>query len=147
MQTSHALALAHEHRVRIEDHIAAATALLSGDPGAARRPLARARWGLVQLLREYHLFKQFEIFDPLISSGSPAHAPCATELRRLCADSWNGFCNYTLEWSGRDVAGCWDTYRAAMLAMADAVRVHIATEGREMIALLAGAQRTRRLNG
>ena len=84
MLTARALDLVHIHRVTIDAHIDCAVTLLKRPAEAARYPLALARWNLVRLLREYHLFKQVEIFEPAIRSGSTTQISQARQMLEAC---------------------------------------------------------------
>ena len=147
MQTMDALTRLADHQERILAQIDRARALVDLDPVAARDPLARSRWGLTRLLREYQLFKHREIFDPVIAGGDEARARLARRMKAACLAAGQDYVSYVAQWSSRDVTGCWAEYRPAMLAMVETLRDHLAAERSGVGALLADACRARRSLG
>ena len=99
--------------------------------------LARARWTLMRALTAYQLFKHREIFDPAISRQLLGEAGRAERMKRACTVAGDAFRAHVTAWSGTDVAGRWAEYQPAALAVMAKLRQHIATERREIAALLA----------
>ncbi len=120
------------------------TALAALDATDACLPIAKARWSLARMLREYQLFKHTEIFDPAILHGDKDQAAVARRMRAECIAAGEHFTAYVARWSRRDVAAAWPEYRAATREMIDGMRRHIAREQREAAALLAGRSWTRK---
>ena len=98
--------------------------------------LARARWALMRALTAYGLFKLNEIFDPAISRRVLGEAQRAERMKRACVAMGDEFRGHVAKWSGADVAGEWASYQPAALAMMARLRAHIATEKREVAALV-----------
>lgn len=145
MEVARAQESVRQHRTRIDRHIDAAVALLRKPPVIARYPLSLARWRLVALLREYHLFKQGEIFEPAMRSGSLSQVREAEQMLHVCREGWSAYCAYTADWSGKDVVALWPAYTLAMRAMAAQLHEHVAREEALIADLLATSERTRYL--
>ena len=145
MLTPRALQLVNSHRFSIDRHVAAAQVLLSEPPQLARRPLALARWRLLQMLREYHLFKRVEIFEPAMRSGLIAKAEDAQKMLVACEAGLAHFITYTRTWSSQDVVASWSSYTSDMQRVAKQLRGHVAREELLVGRLLAGSSRTRHL--
>ena len=101
--------------------------------------LARTRWALMRALTAYTLFKHNQIFDPAISRKLLGEATRAERMKRACIRVGEEFRDHVTKWSGSDVAGQWPDYQAAALTMTARLRDHLATEKKEIAALLAGA--------
>jgi hypothetical protein len=101
--------------------------------------LARARWALMRALTAYGLFKHNEIFDPAICRRVLGEAQRVERMKRACITMGDQFRAYVTKWSGTDVAGEWAIYQPTALAMIARLREHIATEKREIAALLERA--------
>ena len=147
MKIVQALHQLDSHQRQILSHIDAALPLLQLPPDQAQHPLAVARWQMVRMLHAYQIFKHIEIFDPAIRSGSPDHARAATRMKAECIAAGDSFRRHVQQWSATSIADSWDSYRPAMLAMAEELRRHIVRERRSVEMLLDGAERTRRLAG
>lgn len=144
MHTASVLIRLHEHQSRILRLIDAALPLLAQEPSLARGGLAKARWTLLRLLREYQLFKHGEVFGPAIRYGAPRQAATAQRMRAACIAAGDLFTAHVARWSAQDIAACWPDYKGATRAMCDGLRLHIARERREVQELLAGTSDTRR---
>ena len=147
MKTVHALRELDLHQRGILAQIDSALPLLRLPPARAQPALAKARWQMVRLLHAYQSFKHGEIFDPAIRSGTAAQIRAASRMKADCIAAGEAFRTYVQRWSSTGVTTEWDAYVPAMVAMADQLRAHVATERRTVEALLAGAERTRRLAG
>ena len=145
MNTDQALLRLQALQRSLLDHLDRVQAWFSLPPAEAREPLARARWLAVRLVHEYQVFKHAEILDPAIRHGAPAQVDAATRMKADCLAVIAHFRAHVREWSTGDVAARWDEYLAAMRALADRWRAHLATERRAIADLLAGSTRTRQL--
>ena len=132
----------YERRLLVQ--IEQSMALAALDATDACLPIAKARWSLARMLREYQLFKHTEIFDPAILHGDKNQAAVARRMRAECIAAGEHFTAYVARWSRRDVAAAWPEYRAATRTMIDEMRRHIAREQREAAALLDGSCWTRK---
>ena len=139
MRTPDPLPRLYDQQTRILAQIESATALLRLDPLVARAPLARARWTLARMLREYQLFKHREIFDPAIAGGDEREVAAACDLRASCIAAGDAFTAYVARWSSLDIAALWDSYRPAMRRMAGELRTHLVRERAQVERLLAPA--------
>jgi hypothetical protein len=138
----HRLDLLQLRIVALLDH---ATEMVAKPPEQAREPLAKARWALARILREYQVFKHTEIFDPAIRHGGEQHAEQARIMAARCIATGKAFTDHVIRWGSQDVVAQWTTYRPAMLAMVVRLRRALVSEKIGVAALLAGAEQTRRL--
>lgn len=132
-----------DYQSRIVTCIDGAVELLALDPEAARMPLARIRWTMVRILREYQLFKHREIFDPVIVRDD-RYSPIARRLKEACLAAADQHLTFVARWNAGDVAARWHEYRPAMAARSAQLRRDIARERREVATLLAGCSLGRR---
>ena len=143
MRTEDALRRLIDLQTRILAEVDAAAVVLGGGPETARAELAKARWSVSRVLREYQLFKHVEIFDPAIARGSPSQADAARRMKAACIAAGRDHAEHVARWSVSDAAAHWDEYRAAMRALVAAIRTHIRRERVDVERLLAGSERTR----
>lgn len=143
MDTHLALTRLLDHQSAILAEIEGARRPLRVDGRAAQPRLAKHRWLLMRMLREYQLFKHVEIFDPAIARGDARRADLARAMKARCIATGDGFHRHVAAWTGEAIDAHWTDYAAAVLAMADRLTLHIARERREVAMLLDGASRTR----
>ncbi|RZM05334.1 MAG: hypothetical protein EOP68_18380 [Sphingomonas sp.] len=143
MLTTTAIAHLHRHQDALSVLIDQITALLAGDPEAARLPLAGVRWSIARKAREYQLFKHTEIFDPAIVRGRPAQAALAADLRRACLTVSGEYEAHIRRWAGRDTVIEWAAYRGDVVAMVSRLRRHLLVERQQVERLLAGSEQVR----
>lgn len=147
MLTKDVLLRLYDHQSRILARIDASTALLRLGPVEARVPLARARWAMARMLREYQLFKHTEIFDPVIADGDDRQVAAARRLRDNCAAAGDGVSAHVERWTTADVTAQWASYCRSVRQSAGEMQAHIARERSQVEALLAGTPSTRPLVG
>ena len=143
MLTADALTRLRAYQTQVLMQMDGVAALLDLSPEAARSPLARTRWAMARLLREYQLFKHGEIFDPVLRHGTGYQVTLASRMRVACLAAGEQFAAHVAHWSTRDIVAAWAEYRATLEAMIDGMRRHIAREAAEMETLLAGSTRIR----
>jgi hypothetical protein len=143
LETDRALARLAEYQRQVMEILAEARRSESGDYGPPIEALARARWELVRLLREYQLFKHVEIFDPLIRAGEGLRADTARSLKTRCLELAAAYSDHVRRWSFQGPTSDWPAYRRDALAMAELIELRLAIELRDVRILLAGVARTR----
>ena len=89
--------------------------------------LGSVRWELARTLREYQLFKQSCIFDPMEQRRDPK-APCARAMKADCIRFGEDFLAYMLRWSAVSPLQQWDEFVAASLEMGARIRNQLAVE-------------------
>ena len=100
--------------------------LLRGDGPAAAQRLAQLRVEQGVAIAAYQLFVHREIFAPMIREGTPDEVEAAKQLKVACIAFSNQFCHHVQEWTRRDPAREWASYRPAALAMVAELQGHIA---------------------
>jgi hypothetical protein len=97
--------------------------------------LGKTRWELARSLREYQLFKQTSIFDP-IERTQDSRAPRTRRMRAECERAGEAFRQYVLKWSVVSILDYWDDYKAAALTAMTQVRAQLSGERNDMAELL-----------
>jgi hypothetical protein len=136
MEASRRLERLVAYQETLLERIAAGEALLEQGPMQAAPLLAKSRWEMVRLLREYQLFKHREIFDPAILGPSRRIAALATAARDWCRQASERYETHVTRWSETGIAGDWDAYRMAVRDMGKAIRLHIAAERADVRTIL-----------
>lgn len=89
--------------------------------------LGSARWELARTLREYQLFKQSCIFDPLEQRRDP-RALDARIMKADCIRFGEEFLAYVLRWSAASPLQQWDEFDSASRDMIARIRAQLAAE-------------------
>jgi hypothetical protein len=100
--------------------IAAVTSEVAAEMMARRMKLSR-------LLMDYALFKHRDSFEPVIAGGGVKGAE-AMRLKLACIDAGEAYRDYTKAAGPTRPLAQWSTYRVTALAMAEAIRDHLAQE-------------------
>ena len=144
MNTRHALVRLVELQSMILSAIDETERSMRAGGAAAQPHAARQRWALMRTLREYQLFKHIEIFDPVIDRGDPRRAELAEAIKQRCIAAGEDYRRYVGRWTSEATELRWADYVADADAVAARIRLHMARERRDVEALLAGMEQTRR---
>jgi len=117
---------------------------LSDQDGGDVAGLAKHRWELTRVLREYQLFKHGEIFDPIVRGDLGARSRAAATLKAQCLGLGDAFAIHVRRWSLQGPASGWADYRRDATEMLGRIERHLAHEAHEVALLLDGMERTRR---
>ena len=82
----------------------------------------------MRALTAYQLFKQREVFDPLLARAAPADAHRLLRMKRASVDMCDAFRGNVQRWSAADVDAVWATYQPSAMAMIARIREHLASE-------------------
>ncbi|SFP87801.1 hypothetical protein [Sphingomonas rubra] len=144
METRFALARLADHQRAIMAQVDDSRRRLRSDGRGAQPHLAKQRWVLMRMLREYQLFKHVEIFDPAIVRGDARRADLARGMKERCVAAGEDYQRHVALWTGEAIHACWADYAAAVIALADRLAQHVARERCDVEMLLDGTERTRR---
>jgi hypothetical protein len=125
-----------DHQDKILAHIAQKEALIRSLAAPDAMVLGKARWELTRLLSAYQIFKHSQIFDPVIARGAPEAARRAQRLKIDCIAMGDAFRAYVAHWMAVGITDHWEAYKPAALACIATTRQHLATERREVEALV-----------
>jgi len=97
--------------------------------------LGQTRWEVVRALREYHLFNQSRIFDPIERAGDGRAAKART-MKADCVRSDEEYREYILKWSAVSISDHWAEYHPAALGSITRIRAQLARERVDVADLL-----------
>jgi len=144
MLSTTAIAQLDAYQDRVHALVNTARELIRQPPALAQPGIAKVRWHLLRVLREYQLFKHGEIFDPLIAANRTDLAVMARRLKTACIAAGEAYQSHTMRWTEQGALDNWEEYRRAVLAIVEQVDKHLAAERAAVVTLLSSVSRTRK---
>ena len=144
MDSQRAIERLEEQQARIVTLLASASALLGEEQRDSVSALATLRWRLVRTMREYQLFKHFEIFDRLAASSNTQLAEIARGMKGRCVAIGEEYAAHVQRWSNGTASNAWSDLTLDTLAITAKIRKHLDHEHAQAVILLRDVARTRR---
>lgn len=144
MDSQRAIERLEEQQAKIITLLASAGTLLGEERPDSVSALATLRWRLVRTMREYQLFKHFEIFDPLAASSNTCLADIAQGMKARCVAIGEEYAAHVQRWSNGTASNAWSDLTLDTLEITAKIRKHLDHEHAQAVKLLRNVARTRR---
>jgi len=122
------LAQLAEHQAKVLEIVRRAQPLMASDATPDPHLASRARWELTRVLGAYQVFKDYELFDPIIRDGPPERVRIAELMKAESLALGEEFRAYLARRVSLGVAADWAGRRPAACKLARRIEAHLSRE-------------------